>query len=427
MIKTERLELIIEILTSQMNHWIFFPLVMTLSGLAIELSRFPEKKDPGFLFWAVCGLIPIAFFLVRYYVQRFWLFVLCHGAVIACTICFASLSGYMICVICAAAYTFHSFMLRLKENASVYTETIHPVTASVIFVAANYLFHKQKNIPDWDKYFMFILIGVLACYLIIYYLRHYLSFLLVNKSSAGYLPAKEILHSGIGFVLPYTLIGVLILALSLNLQWLEPILRILKEILKVLLRMIIRLLPDGGAAEEPLPIENQGHTAAPGDLNLPPAETFWLWEVLEYAAIILFVCGCVYVLAKALKRLVRFLQTQFGRKAEKISLITDEESVFDIREKCNIVKKENNTKKAGLFRRFTPEERIRKLYKKRVLSGKSAEDRAALNYMTAKECGASLSLPGMAELYEHARYSDREITADDVKQMKHACSLRSTP
>jgi len=47
--------------------------------------------------------------------------------------------------------------------------------------------------------------------------------------------------------------------------------------------------------------------------------------------------------------------------------------------------------------------------------------------MTAKECGASLSLPGMAELYEHARYSDREITADDVKQMKHACSLRSTP
>lgn len=410
-----------------MNHWIFFPLVMTVLGLAMEIGGIPAENGPGLLLWAACGLIPISYFLIRSFVERFWLFAFCHGAVIVGTVFFASRSGYMICVVCAAAYTIYSFMLRLRENTSVYSGAIHPVTATVIFAAANFLFHKQKSAPDWDKYFVFTLIGVLACYLIIYYLKHYLSFLLVNKSSAGYLPAKEILHSGIGFVLPYTLIGVLILILSLNVKWLEPILHILDEVLKALLMLIIWILPEGGDTEEPLISTNQRPTADSGAI-LPPGETFWLWEVLEYVAIVLFVCGCAYVLFKASIKLVRFLQSQFGSRAEKSLISADEKNVFDVREKCNIAKKDSSTKKAGLFQRFTPAERIRRLYKKRVLSGKAAaEDRASLNYMTAKECGDLLSLPHMAELYEYVRYSGREATAEDVKQMKHACTPHSAP
>ncbi|MCM1542669.1 MAG: hypothetical protein NC121_15600 [Blautia sp.] len=427
MVKTERLEFVIEILTSVMNHWIFFPLVMTALGIAMKLAEQPLEGNPDFLLWAVCGLIPIAFFLVRYYVERFWLFMLCHGAVLAAALAAASLlsiGGAVTCVVCTAAYVIYSFMLRLKENETVYSGNIHPVTALGISVVANFMFHREDHMPDWDRYYLFIMIGVFACYLIIHYLKHYLSFLQVNKSSAGYLPAREILHSGIGFVLPYTLIGALILVLSLNVKWLEPILRVLKEGLKIVLRFLIGLLPAGEEPGELVPIEEpvRGNND-PGLGELPAAETFWLWEVLEYVVIILFFCGCAYVLFKAVKWLIRYIREKFGDRADYAGIVTGQADVYDVRERCSIEKKDSASRGGGLFQRFSPVERVRRLYKKRVLSGKTAaDDRSGLNYMTARECGDKLSLPDMADIYEQARYSDREITAADVKRMKLACS-----
>lgn len=429
MVKSERLELIMEILTSQMNHWIFFPLVMTALGLFIKYSGTPADTGPGFLLWAACGLIPVVCFLFRNYVERFWSFVLCHGTVIGGMVFLATLlpvHSAILCVVCGALYTLYSFMLRLREDSSVYSDAINPLTALGISVAANFMFHRQDGMPDWDRYYMFILIGVFACYLIIYYLKHYLSFLRVNKSSAGYLPAKEILRSGIGFVLPYTLAGALILILSLNVAWLEPILGGLKEGLKLVLRFLVRLLPNSGNEEEPILSEDAGYAPEAGMVSLFPAETFWLWEVLEPLIFIVFICICAYGLIKAMKALVRFLREKFGSRPAKGGLNTGQESVYDIREKCIIEKRESAGKEAGLFQRFSPLERIRRLYKKRVLSsmtgGSKDRDREALNYMTARECGDRLALPDMADIYERARYSGGEATVEDVRQMKLACS-----
>lgn len=430
MVKTEGLRLVIEILTSQMNHWIFFPLVMTVRGISMGLMGNFTGGEPDFLLWAVCGLVPAACFLIRYYAERFWLFVLYHGAVLAVLSAAALLyrSGAIICVACAAAYTICSFKMRLRENSAVYSGGIHPLAAVGLSGAANFLFHIEDGMPDWDRYYLFILIGVLACYLIIYYLKHYLNFLRVNKSSAGYLPAGEILSAGIGFVLPYTLFGVFILLLSLNVNWLEPIFLVLKNGLKMVLRFIFRILSRDDPVEEPISVEeSRGHSPEAGMPGLPEAESFWLWEVLEYVVLILFACACVIALVKGLKRLVRYLREHFGRTAAGGNTITDREDVFDVREKCSIEKRGSGSKNPGLFRNFTPVERVRRLYKKRVLSGNTGiKDREVLKVMTARECGDALSLPDMARLYEQARYSDREITSEDVRRMKLACGRQVT-
>lgn len=430
MVKTERLELVIEILTSQMNHWVFFPLVMTALGLFMQISGNQMEDGPGLLQWAFYGLIPVACFWIRNYVNRFWLFVICHVAAIAAALSVARflLHGNMVLGgICAAAYVVYSFTLRIKEEPDIYSGVIHPVTALVVSAVANFMFHRQE-VPDWDKYYVFILIGVLAGYLIIYYLRHYLSFLRVNKSSTGYLPARDILQSGIGFVLPYTLVGVLILLLSLNVQWLEHVLRFLKEVLKIVLTLILRLLPGGGSKEELLPPENTGSASNGGMLPLPKSETFWLWEVLEYVAIIAFAIWGIYLFVKAFRWFIQYLKVQFGRQMGSKQIVTGLDDVFDVREKCKIDKQKNESGGAGLFQRFTPVERVRRLYKKSVLSGTvGAEDRESLKYMTAKECGKKLSLPDMAEIYGQARYSGKEIVPEDVKRMKLACSKKYAP
>ena len=49
-----------------------------------------------------------------------------------------------------------------------------------------------------------------------------------------------------------------------------------------------------------------------------------------------------------------------------------------------------------------------------------AQDKDSLSLYTAREWARKLALDGMADLYEQARYSDREITGADVKKMKDA-------
>lgn len=430
MVKTERLKLVIEILTSQMNHWIFFTLVMTVRGISMGLMGNSTGYEPDFWLWAVCGLVPIAFFLVRYYAKRFWLFVLYHGAVLAVLSAVALLyrNGAIICVVCAAVYTICSFKRRLGENSAVYSEGIHPLAAVGLSAAANFLFHIEDGMPDWDRYYLFILIGVMACYLVIYYLKQYLNFLRVNESSTGYLPAGEMLSAGIGFILPYTLFGVMILLLSLNVDWLEPIFHILKKGLKMVLRFVFRILSVSDAAEEPIAVEkSMGYRPEAEILSPPEAESFWFWEILEYAVLILFACGCVFALIKGLRWLVRYLREHFGKNAAGENIITGMEDVVDVREKCSVEKSGSGSKSLSLLRIFTPVERVRRLYKKRVLSGKAGmKDREKLKVMTARECGEALSLPDMARFYEQARYSDREITSEDVRRMKLACGGQVT-
>ncbi|MDE6641854.1 MAG: hypothetical protein K2K63_15175 [Acetatifactor sp.] len=430
MVKTERLKLVIEILTSQMNHWIFFTLVMAVRGISMGFMGNSTGDEPDFLLWAVCGLVPIAFFLVRCYAERLWLFVLYHGAVLAVLSAAALLyrNGTVICAVCAVVYTICSFKMRLGENNAVYSEGIHPLAAVGLSAAANFLFHIEDGMPDWDRYYLFILIGVLACYMIIYYLKHYLNFLRLNESSAGYLPAGEMLSAGMGLILPYTLFGVMILLLSLNVDWLEPIFRVLTKGLKEVLKFIFRLLSVSDAAEEPISVEKSISYSPEAEILSPPeAENFWLWEVLEYAVLILFACGCVFALIKGLRWLVRYLREHFGRNAAGENIITGREDVLDVREKCSIEKSGSGSKSLSLFRIFTPVERVRRLYKKRVLSGKDGiKDRGTLKVMTARECGEALSLPNMARLYEQARYSDKEITSEDVRRMKLACGGQVT-
>lgn len=433
MIKSERLSLVIELLTTQMNHWVFFPIVMTALGISTLYSGNMNVGQPDFLMWAVCGVFPFVFFLIRNCSKRFWLFILCHIAVAACSIlvpvAFEGI-GRLICAAVTIAYMLHSFFLRLQEDPVIYSSTIHPIAALAVSAVSNFLMHKQKDAPDWDRYYLAILIGVLACYLILYYLKQYLNFLRVNKSSAGYMPAKEILRSGIGFVLPYTLIGVLILVLSLNVEWLEAVLRIIKAGIIA----FFRLLGNGTeAAEMGKPSVTRTKTGTGEAVLLPPGESFWLWEVLEYVAIVLFVCGCVFCIIRFIIMFIRLLREQFGRKRNDYAFSLPEEAVFDVHEKCGIAKNTSGEKQKGFLKRFTPAERIRRLYKKQILSGKmtlfgrdwshdtSEQNEAALNCMTAKECGDRLSMPDMAEIYEQVRYSDREITSEDVKRMKLAC------
>ena len=94
-----------------------------------------------------------------------------------------------------------------------------------------------------------------------------------------------------------------------------------------------------------------------------------------------------------------------------------------MRENCDIIKRHDWNLKIP-FIATSPKERIRQMYKKRVLASRNAfsvENKSALNHYTARECGELLEREELALIYEKARYSNEECNGDDIKCMRNAC------
>lgn len=415
----DKIRFVNEILTEQMNHWLLYPLALFVAGASQNLTGVGNPMLPA---WALCGLIPFCFFLIRRRVTRLFPFVLLHlvTASLSLLIPAGFSAGKVVCILCTVGYLLHSHVLRLKHDA-VFSDRMH-LAAGVGIGAVSVFFVHYLEIREWDNCYILSLIAGIALYFIVYYMDHYLYFLSVNESSAGYLPAAEMFHSGMGLVLAYTILGAGILFFSAQFAWLSRILQPLKNLLFGFLRF---LLSGRTMAEEEaeIPIAEGMPQSDMGEMGLPETNApFWLWKLLEYLAIValvLFLCGVILI---SLVKLFQLIQQYRNLHLQKKQNIESADAV-DLREKCGL-ERNFQRKRLNLLAAISPQERIRKLYKKKLLSSiprMAEEDRNRLDLYTAAEWERKLETVGMAALYDQARYSHREMTGADVKRMKENC------
>lgn len=418
--KESRIECISELLTQQMNHWMLFSLVLTAMGCLGEY--FPIAK-PDILMWFCCGILPILTFLVRRRITHFFPFILCNLILFSLTFLIPVhyVVGRGLCILCGIGYLIHTFLLRIKAD-TVFTTPFHPAVGIGLSLFGIF-FLRQVNDINWDSYYAFSLIGCLALYLLIYYMNHYLSFLSVNESSSGSIPASEMFRSGMGLAAGYTLFGTVLLLLCMNLSWLEYLLNFLEKGLIIVLRFLFSLFFDSSPAEI-LPEESfSGQNNAEG-LDLPPGESSRFWEVMEIICVAVAFCAVVICSIKLVLWIIRFLRERFGQSFRLRQWNVEEDSTQDIREKCSLAKTASAKSSRSFFGFLSPGERIRKLYRKKML-GASASlvmgENEKLAFFTAREAEEKLDAEGMAAIYEKVRYSEENVSVQDVKRMKEAC------
>ena len=96
------------------------------------------------------------------------------------------------------------------------------------------------------------------------------------------------------------------------------------------------------------------------------------------------------------------------------------EEGIDIREICEIEKRHKDVGQWHIFR--SNRDKVRKIYQKQILKQKQyiigEEDVRVLEYMTAKECCDTLAADKLKEIYEKVRYSNKDITPEDVRIAK---------
>lgn len=427
----KRLQYINELLTEQMNHWLLFPVVLLFCVYSRRTGDFSGIQVAAM--WMICSLLPLAFFILRLNIKssvaRFFLLQLVAAllpvaAAMAVLLPNGSLffTGRLVCVICAVGYMFHSILLYLKKE-DPFTGPMQ-LSLGVGIAVGCMIFEGVAAGADPTAvmgYRIFPLAISVGLYFIILYIQRYIDFLNVNKSSAGYLPATEMFHSGFGLALGYTLFGVVLISVVASGPWLGQLGGSMSSLFVKIIKWIaakLRRYP----AEDEIEIPDPGSGTIPGQLpDFKINETFWLWKVLEYVFIFAVLAGIVVIIARLLIKLIQYLQRLVLSRMSYPDI--EAEEAFDIHEKCDIAGKRGKRNQ----RRFGPlsySDRIRRLYKRKLLSstGRLAPGESKmLGIYTAREWEQKLSTQGMADLYEQARYSGQEMTAEDVKRMRDAC------
>lgn len=424
----KRLRFVNEFLTEAMNHWLFFPLALCLSGIP-SLSVATGQISRFFLFWNLCGLLPLTFFVLRTKLKSLSAQLLFQGLA-AVPICAAASSLFasnlyleelerLLAVITAILYLGFSLFLNLKFRMP-YTKAL-PLPAGIVIAG---LCAARMGRVEWFYCCLFPLILCIGLFFITTYIQRYIEFLSINKSSAGTLPAGDMLHSGLGLAAGYTAFTIALLLLLSSGSWLERFRDFLAEGLQNLMRWFrewlrerLQGLQDAGAADMDIPAGGETGFFSRLLQNLKQNETAYIWRILEYVMVYVLIISLFFVLVRLFLRLLRCFQ--------KFSLLrirnftAEDEDVFDVREKCDeSVKTRKPQRRPGPL---SYSDRIRRLYRRKVLSAAgrmTARDSGRLGLYTAREWESRLSVPGMADIYERARYTDREMTAEDLEKMK---------
>ena len=145
------------------------------------------------------------------------------------------------------------------------------------------------------------------------------------------------------------------------------------------------------------------------------------WSVLDIVLAVVLGALILYALYRLLRVIFAFLNAWLTYKG-KGEITTLKE---DVREKSDVVEKMPQRKRESMLEAMTPAQRIRRRFRRKVLSEQKhiydTDKRERMELYTARECAEIIEATEAAGIYEKARYSPYECTADDVKKMKNAC------
>lgn len=430
--KQNRIRLIQELLITQINFIVFYPFCMTVSTLFGDIVT-PTR--PSLLVWMLGGLTLLAMYFIRVRAKNFLVFALLHGLCLGVVLALGqvltpggSSTNKIFFIMVAIGYMGYSLYLRLTTED--FEDHCMNMPFAVGFVAVSMFMQHYRNNTEWDYYYKLVLIIVIGFFFLHYYLKEYLNFLIVNSSSTGILPEKEIFGSGLRLSILYTVIGVVILFATSQLTWLKDLLAALKKLTVSIIRYISSLFPKTHKISEAITNEtgNGGAMALP----IEQGEPAMIWYVIFGILLVAFVIVIFVAVFMAIRRFIAFVAQRMKKGVAEHSEVSVTGAV-DVREKCEIQKSSTRkSKPLELFGFMDAKEKIRRIYKKKAAAYKPsplmANDPARKNYSpeklpfyTVREMEFQMDAGAFAEIYEKARYSNEACTPQDVKLMKEYC------
>ncbi len=400
------------LLVTQMNFWALFPIAMAF----LELTG---AGKPRIFCWILLSFSPFWYFCIRRYIHSGLLFLLLHAvtAVLFGLIPFDAFLEKAAYLVFTAGICLYSCYVKIRRKDGE-DGLIHPAV-TVFLAAVMCLVCRYQGWPAGgsQREYVSTVLFCLGMYFLQYYLDRYLFFLTVNESSTGVMPARQIFRCGMKMTAGYAGAAVLFLYAIQDVEWLRFLLRQVKRGLIFLLNLLPKA--SEGQQETVETIEQERGSMELLEQLEEGTRTSLFWVILEKIVIVVFAAAVLFLLAAGTVRLVRFLSEKFGQKAKTEETVL--ENGTDVREKCTSGKR-NKIREKESFLGLSAAERIRRLYKKRLLKekkeliGEAPAER--LGFLTPAQSADKLKDRDFFTVYEKARYSAAPCNMQDVRRMK---------
>lgn len=402
-----------KIMNAQQCHWAFFPIVY-LFMLIVPVN--PIHPGVPMLIWFTLGCFPYMFSVVKSATNNTGIFWGIHLIALVYTIVLPV--PHQVCKIayvgCTFLYCVYSIFFKYSGEEE-FGKTI-PLYVSFGITFVMLLLLQYYHMYEQQRFFVNIFVVNVFVYCLTKYVENYCEFLRVNKYSVGYMPVKKIFYSGMGGMAIFASVMSMILLVVANLGEMNDAVNSFLRFCGNIVREI-KLQFRQGKSEEYSVMEEAGGEVSQY-LSQESGEMAPIWDILATVVFLLIVVFVFYKIITLLPYILSFFKMPVEAEEEDLGVEDVHESTVEVEQLPR-----RSFKKMWEF--LTPAQKIRRRYKKKVLDSKefivSKGKKDCMEWYTARECGIILDRPGMSELYEKARYSPYECTAEDVKRMKDAC------
>jgi len=407
--KYNQIQSVKELLVIIMNQCAVIALAITIMGLNTNNNTYLPV-------WIVMIIVPIILQILRNKVSSFFLFFGLHlffPLIIILLPINILLKGVMMIVM--MVYIITSIYIRIKKKSQEIG--LYPPMFVFAVLGIVTIFENQISKNGWEKYYIILAFTYLFVYFIHYFVNRYHIFIEANKGSAANIPKREIFKEGLKQTLMFTVGSLLLLLITLNIEWLRYLSNLVLKVIRILVRLLLanKTVEDAEDYDVLQNMQNDPDLSGMPDVNTEPA---LIWLILEKIMIVLLIGIAVSAVVIGLVKGFRYLWDNFH--AAKMGKEIEAELEKDVREKCAI---ESNAKEVVRWMPFlNNRQKIRKIFQKQILKNKTTivgnHNVEELEYLTAKECCDKLMAEKMKTVYEKARYTEEEITSEDVKTMK---------
>lgn len=295
-----------------------------------------------------------------------------------------------------------------------------------------YLIDHAKGGGDCGGLLLYVLIGYVVGYLGYYFLERFIHYIEINTRTTENIPVGHVFRSSMGLAGGFTALAGLVMVLGSDRELLDRIGVAIHQFILRMIRFLVSLLPKGAEAGEEIEniLPESGQPSMPFE-EMEAVEPSVFMKVLETLVGILTIAALAVLLVIAAVRLVKWLRDIFSKR-KAVSGIS-EEAHEDLVEKLERQRdKAKEEKGVTIWERaqkaVSPEERIRRIYKKTVEKKLSAIEEKRKGELTCSETPREWCIKLFPEqenealefavLYEKARYSFRLCNGEDVKRAR---------
>lgn len=401
----------------QQNHWALY----TILYLMMIFSAIKEQAEaPRIIMWLIIGFIPFLLCLVRNYLNKFPIFWGTHILMIVAVLLLPE-PNWLYKLIFSGMGIFYCVNSILKRDKKDDMEHMVPIAVpvAVIFIAM-ISFEFLKNY-DYQRNYIYLFILNLVLFFIAKFVDRFWEYLRVNRHSVGYMPVKSIFLEDVKAIVFFLVVMSIFFLLILHFEDMNRLMKYVTHYLGIAATAIVKFLLDmfkRNRMEESVTDEDESSTSVVENIVQQTQDN----PIANIILFILVILAVAYVLFKIISILPMLLKL-FRLPKESEEEQEETEDVLEISE--NI--RSNRKKSFRLFQTLSPEERIRRRFKKKIQTSQefisSEGRRTEMELYTARECSDILEVDEIGDIYEKARYSPYECTAEDVKNMKNACTL----